>query len=184
MARCRRCGANTNNSNSPCCNNSTRSARCSPTCTINCGWYRRTFSDPPIMPESVTTKGLSSMYLTAQNASADIGEVINLQASVVSGTEIVAQSGGAYLQQGLYDVSFSLTGSPSISATQSVEVVLDGQFVKELKSSVTSTVGHLYNLSSRGLILVNVGGGVLNLINTGASSQDYADVGLVIIKLG
>ena len=165
------------------CNNSTRCARCCNKNNCGCGWFRARNGASEVV-HCVAPEGASLAYLTLTSQSVEPLETIPLTAKIFAGSKITPNAGGAELSQGLYEISYSLTASSAIAGTQSVEVRLDNVLVEELKSSITATPSNLYTMSGNGLVQAPMGGGLLTLVNAGANTQGYANVGLTIKKLG
>ena len=90
---------------------------------------------------------------------------------------------------GVYEVSYSLSGTPTATPTTppesvSVGIKLNGVTIPIFtqSASATSTTSP-YNISSHGIIDVTAPNSILTLANLGADSQNYTDVNLVVRKI-
>lgn len=193
------CGCNNNRSwNNGCgCNNS---CGCRQRSNGGCGWYtcpcscsnNNFFWTSSTVTNQVppTTPTVNLGYFTNPSATAiATGATIPLSLTRQIGQQITSSGSGALLPTGVYEVSYSLSGTPAVTPTTppetvSVGIQLNGVTLPTFtqSASATSTTSP-YNISSHGIIDVTAPNSILTLTNLGAESQNYTDVNLVIRKI-
>ena len=190
------CGCNSgcNNNNSCGCNNG---------CGCNrgrtnggCGWYTcpcsngNNFVWSPSTPTTPTTPSVNLGYFTNPSAPAiAAGATIPLSLSRQIGSQITSSGNGALLPAGVYEVSYSLSGTPvatpdTAPETVSVGVQLNGATLPAFtqQASAASDTSP-YNISAHGIIDVTAPNSILTLANLGTTAQNYTDANLVVRKV-
>lgn len=183
---CNSCGCNNNNG---CGCNRQRSNN-------GCGWYTCPCSNngnlvwSPSTPTTPTTPTVNLGYLTNPSAAAIAsGATIPLSLTRQIGSQITSSGSGALLPAGVYEVSYSLSGTPvadpgTSPETVSVGLQLNGVTLPNFTqtASTTSTTDP-YNVSAHGIVDVTAPNSILTLANLGASAQNFTGVNLVVRKI-
>ena len=137
-----------------------------------------------------TTPTVNIGYFTNPSAAAIAADaVIPLTLTRQIGSQITSSGTGALLPTGLYDVSYSLSGTPATTpdptlGTATVGIKLNGNTVPIFtQSASTSATTTPYNISSHGLLEVTSPNSIVTLNNLGADTQNFTDANLVIRKL-
>ncbi len=163
-----------------------------------CGWYtcpcgsNNFFWLPSTVSNQVppTTRTINIGYFTNPSATSIATDgIIPLTLSRQIGSQITSSGTGALLPTGVYDVSYSLSGTPTAApdpapGTAAVGVKLNGNTVPIFtQSASTTSTANPYNISSHGILEVTSPSSILTLNNLGEEAQNFTDVNLVIRKL-
>lgn len=200
--RCNSCGCGCHRNNYGCRNNCCGCHQC---CGCNqrtnggCGWYSCPCSDNNFfwLPSTVTNQVppttpifINLGYFTNPNATAITADaVIPVSLTKQIGLQIASSGTGALLPTGLYEISYSLSATPTADSNQasglvSVGLKLNGVTLPEFTQSANATSPNIpYNLSYRGILDVTAPNSILTLNNISVNAQNFADVNLVARKL-
>lgn len=163
-----------------------------------CGWYtcpcgsNNFFWLPSTVSNQVppTTRTINIGYFTNPSATSIATDgIIPLTLSRQIGSQITSSGTGALLPTGVYDVSYSLSGTPTAApdpapGTAAVGVKLNGNTVPIFtQSASTTSTANPYNISSHGILEVTSPSSILTLNNLGEETQNFTDINLVIRKL-
>ena len=189
------CGCNNNRSGCGC--NSNNNCGCNrQRSNGGCGWYCCPNSNcnnlvwSPSTPTTPTTPSVNLGYFTNPSATAiAAGATIPVSLSRQIGSQITSSGSGALLPAGVYEVSYSLSGTPvatpgTAPETVSVGLQLNGATLPNFtQSASTTSTTDPYNISAHGIVDVTAPNSILTLANLGASAQNFNDVNLVVRKV-
>lgn len=205
--RCNSCGCGNNRSGCG-CGNGCNSCGCGNNRSNGgCGWYtcpcsgNNFFWLPSTANNQVppTTQSINLGHFTnLTTGPVASSAAIPLSLTRQVGTLITSSGTGALLPTGLYEVSYSLSGSPTPDTdddasaqpappSQGISTVglkLNGVIVPNFtQSASTTTTTAPYNISSHGVLDVTAPNSILTLNNLGNKSQNFTSANLLIRKL-
>lgn len=105
------------------------------------------------------------------------------------GSQVTSSGTGALLPTGIYEVSYSVSGTPVATPTTPPETVtvglrLNGATVPNFTQTASTTATtDPYNVSSHGIIDVTAPNSILTLANLSATAQNFTDANLIVRKI-
>lgn len=115
--------------------------------------------------------------------SVNVNEPIPIKENLILGKEIALSTPiSIQLNNGVYDISFSLVCKPSENGISSA-TLFAGSYPTNISSSTSSLTNTYYSLSARGIYVSTNNSEQLSLINTSTSTQEPYSLNLVIKKI-